>query len=816
MSRDVRATYRVQLHADFDFDDVAALADYLAALGISHVYCSPYLQARSGSTHGYDVVDHSKLSQDLGGRDGYERMVGALAREGLGHIADIVPNHMAVTDRANRWWWDVLKHGPQSRYAGYFDIDWDAPEARLKQQILLPILEDHYGRVLQSGKISLVREGDEIVVAYGDHRLPTALGSVPDDADLATLSRDADALHQVLDSQHYRLASWRVAGAELNYRRFFAINDLAALRTEHPAVFDDTHALVLELVRGGSLHGLRVDHIDGLRYPAEYLGRLRAAVPDTPVWVEKILAAGERLPRDWPVQGTTGYEFLARAQRVLVAADGEKVMTDIYAELVGPHDIEALEYESKLFVMNTELSADVERLTELMLSVCEQHRDLRDFTRPLVRQAIRETIAAFTVYRTYADARTGELSPTDAQRITDAIAAAKKKRPDIDVELFDFLKDVLLLRHPTSEAHAFAMRFQQSTGPIMAKGVEDTFFYRYNRFIALNEVGGDPRAWGISLGEWHAANERAAQESPETLLATSTHDTKRSEDVRARLLVLAEIPDAWSAAVGRWRDVNRRHFRDGLAQTDVEYSLYQTLVGAWPLSAERAQTYVAKATKEAKLRTSWVAPDTAYDRALADFVATILGDTRFTDDLEAFVEGLIEPGRINSLSQTLLKLTCPGVPDIYQGSELWNLSLVDPDNRRPVDYERRRALLEDVQSLSCVEALARSDEGVPKLFLISRALRLRSERPDAFRGSYEALWGDGDHGEHVIAHRRGTDVIAITQRWPVTRGDGWGDTTMSLPPGEWRDVLSGKPHHGVISLDGLLTAFPVSLLVAER
>ncbi|HEV3472204.1 MAG TPA: malto-oligosyltrehalose synthase, partial [Actinomycetota bacterium] len=725
MSPDVRATYRVQLHAGFGFADASAIADYLSALGISHLYCSPYLQARPGSAHGYDIVDHSKLSDDLGGRDGFERMTTALESYGLGHIADVVPNHMAVPDRANRWWWDVLKHGPQSRYASYFDIDWDPPEARIKRHILMPILGDHYGRVLWTGDIGLARESDELVVTYGEHVLPLAPGTVADDADLAALSKDADALHTVLEKQHYRLAYWKVAGAELNYRRFFAINDLAALRTEDPRVFEDTHALLLELVERGRLDGFRIYHIDGLRYPEEYLARLRDASPETlPMWVEKILGADEILPETWPVEGTTGYDFLARVQSVLMPPGGEKVLTDLYTELVGPHDPTNLKHESKLFVMNTELSADIERLTESMLSVCERHRDLRDFTRPVVRQAIRETIAALDVYRTYGDARSGELTAVDAERITGALQRARQRRPDIDGDLFELLEAVLLLRHPGSEAHAFAMRFQQSTGPIMAKGVEDTFLYRYNRFIALNEVGSDPHRWASSLETWHAANERAARLHPRALLTTSTHDTKRSEDVRARLLVLAEVPDIWADAIGRWRALNRRHLRDGLPDPNAEYALYQTLVGAWPLSVERAQTYMAKATKEAKVHTSWVAPDTRYDGALVDFIAAILDDAEFTDDLQRFVAPLIAPGRINSLSQTLLKLTCPGIPDFYQGCELWDLSLVDPDNRRPVDFTIRRALLEEVTKMSCTEVLARSDEGLPKLFLATRALQV--------------------------------------------------------------------------------------------
>jgi (1->4)-alpha-D-glucan 1-alpha-D-glucosylmutase len=476
VSHEFVATYRVQLHKDFTFDDAAAIAGYLSDLGISHLYCSPYLQAQPGSTHGYDVVDHSSLNEELGGEPGHERMVAALRSTGMGHVLDIVPNHMAVTDERNRWWWDVLKHGAESRFAPYFDIDWDAPEARVKQHILVPILGDHYGRVLGSGDLVLERRGDEIVVRYHEHVLPVAPGSVGNE-DLGALSADPDALHRVLDAHHDRLADWKAAGAEPNYRRFFAINELAALRADNPDVFDATHHLIRSLVDSARLDALRVDHIDGLRYPGDYLERLRNAIGSAhPIWVEKILEGDETLPVTWPVDGTTGYEFLVRTQDLFVHPSGEKPLTDLYARIADETDPVELEYRSKLHVMNTELSPDVERLTELMLTVCERHRDYRDFTRPEIRQAIRETIAAFDVYRTYADARNRTINDDDVLRIETAVADAATRRPDVDPELFRFLRDLLLLRHEGAEEYAFAMRFQQTTGPVMANGVEDTFF----------------------------------------------------------------------------------------------------------------------------------------------------------------------------------------------------------------------------------------------------------------------------------------------------------------------------------------------------
>ncbi|MDQ4065077.1 MAG: malto-oligosyltrehalose synthase, partial [Actinomycetota bacterium] len=672
MSRDVTATYRVQLHKDFTFDDAAAIASYLAELGISHVYCSPYLQARSGSTHGYDVVDHSALNEELGGSAGHDRMIAALDAAGIGHVLDIVPNHMAVTDARNRWWWDVLKHGAASRYAAFFDIDWDPPEARVKQHILVPILGDHYGRVLRSGDLVLERRDGEVVARYHEHVLPVAPGTVPEDTDLGAVARDPDALHRVMDAQHYRLAYWKAAGAELNYRRFFAINELAALRSENPEVFEATHRLVLDLVASGRLDGIRVDHVDGLRYPSEYLQRLRAAVgADHPIWVEKILEGDETLPDAWPVDGTTGYEFLIRTQDLFVHPSGEKPLTDLYVEVSGNAVPEDLEYRSKVHVMKTELSPDIERLTELMLAVCEKHRDYRDFTRPEIRHAIRETIAAFDVYRTYADARARTLDVADGQRINGAVERATARRADLDPELFRFLRDLLLLRHTGSEEEAFAMRFQQTTGPVMAKGIEDTFFYRYNRLIALNEVGGSPSRFGGAVDAWHRINAHVARRWPRTLLATSTHDTKRSEDVRARVVLLAEIPELWAAAVDRWMKHNDRYRRDGFPDRDAEYLLYQTLVGAWPIDVDRIRAYMEKATKEAKVHTSWIAPNADYDAALRDFVGAVMNDDWFRAELESFVAPLVEPGRVNSLAWTLLKLTAPGVPDIYQGCDVW-------------------------------------------------------------------------------------------------------------------------------------------------
>ena len=815
MSPEVRATYRVQLHGGFNLDDAAAIVPYLAKLGISHLYCSPYLQARAGSTHGYDVVDQSKVNEELGGDAAHERLCAVLADHGMGHILDVVPNHMTVTDRANAWWWDVLKHGPDSRYASYFDIDWDPPEEKLRRTILIPILGDHYGRVLEAADIRLELEGDECVVRYFEHALPVAPGSLGDSS-VEAANADVELLHEVLERQHYRLAFWRAAGQELNYRRFFSINDLAALRMDNPNVFDDVHRLVLSFVREGKLDGLRVDHVDGLRDPEGYLVQLRSWCSDAYIVVEKILEPGERLRTEWPVEGTTGYDFLNVVGGLYVDPGAEDDFTSLYAEVIGePVDIELLRHDKKMLLMKTELAADIERLTELFATVCEEHRSYRDFTRHEMRTALRETIAWFPVYRTYVSAATGRKTGQDVAYVREAIKLAAEHLPAIEEDLLSFLADVLLLEVEGDAAHELAMRFQQTTGPVMAKGVEDTTFYVYNRFVGLNEVGGDPARFGLSLNDFHGEM-RAAQETfPRAMLASSTHDTKRSEDVRARLALLSEMPAEWRDTVLRWFEVNAPHRRNGWPDPNTEYLLYQSLVGAWPLSTERAQAYIEKAAREAKTHTSWTDPDTGYESALRDFVAKILADERFTSELRTFCEPLVEPGRVNSLAQTLIKLTAPGVPDIYQGSEAWDLSLVDPDNRRPVDHAALGEIVDGLHGPE--ETLVATEAGGPKLYLIKTALALRARYPEALAAdsSYEPLAATGTKSEHVVAFARGGRVITVVPRLVWSLRDGWVDTTLELPAGTWRDQLTGQTFSGVAGIGELTSKMKVALLVRE-
>ena len=881
-SPEPRATYRLQLHGGFTLEDAAGLVDYLADLGISHLYASPVLQAAPGSTHGYDVVDHSRVSAELGGEHAFAALVAAARRRGLGILLDIVPNHMAIVPPHNRWWWDVLENGTLSRYATYFDVDWDPPEARLRDLVLLPVLGDHYGRVLEAGELRVESGPEGFAVRYHEHAWPMSPSSIAvvlagaaegcgsdelafaagaydrldavrqDDltavrrrhrdkevlralvarlrreepavaeaiaAEVARINGDADALDALLERQNYRLSFWRAASRDLGYRRFFDVNSLAGLRVEVDRVFRDTHDLALGWVRSGAVSGLRVDHPDGLHDPAGYLRRLQEASPGTWVVVEKILMPGERLPADWPVDGTTGYDFMARLSALFVDPAGEKPLTTAYEALTGePSDFLEVLRAKKRQVLRDILGSDVNRLTAQLVELCGRHRRQRDHTRHELQEAIREVIASFPVYRTYVapeECPSGE----DVARVEAAVASAIAQRADLDPEVFAFLGSILSGRLPGAAERDFLLRFQQVTGPAMAKGGEDTAFYCYNRLTSLNEVGGDPGRFGLSLDEFHAACAEAQRLWPRGLLATSTHDSKRSEDVRARIHLLAEAPEAWAAAVSRWMERNARHWGAEAPDRNAEYLYYQTLVGAWPIELSRIQAYMEKAAREAKARTSWTAPSPAYEAALRGFVEATLADRGFTADLADFVAPLIAPGRVGSLAQVLVKMTAPGVPDVYQGTEAWDLSLVDPDNRRPVDFAARRRLLAEARDTPSPEALmAASDSGLPKVWVIERALEARRRFPGAFgpEGTYEPLEAEGRRRDHVVAFVRGGRVATIAPRFPLRLGGNWQATTLALPDGEWLNRLTGeRVRGGPVGLTALLQRFPVALLSRE-
>ena len=877
MPRVPGSTYRLQLHKGFTFDDAAATAEYLKQLGITHVYSSPYLQAAPGSMHGYDVVDHRRVNEELGGAAGHERFCRRLGDVGLGQVLDIVPNHMSLAQQ-NRYWWDVLENGTNSRYASFFDIDWNSPEERLRDKVLVPILSDQYGRVLEAGGIKILRHGSTFIVETANQTLPVApqtlsplLSRAADYAKSDMLSflaasyarlpqaefwdrrlilarhRDKGVLDKLLDrlcseeatvcqaidrtvkeynaspddldtflaSQNYRLAYWKTADQQLGYRRFFDVNTLIGLRVEREHVFDETHALIVRWLKSGVLDGVRVDHPDGLRDPLEYFRRLRECAPDAWIVGEKILEPGEWLRTEWPIEGTSGYDFLNLALGTIIDSEGLRKLGRHYEELTGDRQpFPSVAHDKKINVSQEALGSDVNRLANLFVEVCETHREQRDFTRAEIRRAIREVAACFSVYRTYVVPDRNELCDEDRNRIERACTCAKDARQDVDGSLFDFIRDVLELKITGRTEAEFVYRFQQFTSPVMAKGVEDTAFYCSNRLTAMNEVGGDPACTGFSIDEFHGYQQEMQRTFPATMTTLSTHDTKRSDDIRARLAVLTEVPQEFADAVQQWSDIGAA-YRTSEVDPGTEWFLYQTLVGAWPIDAERLKAYMQKAMREAKVRTSWVANNEDYENAVNGYIDTLLADGEFTEALETFVAKILLPGRINSLTQTLLKCTAPGVPDLYQGGELWDLSLVDPDNRRPVDYKLRASLLNELQNLDVSQILARMEEGLPKLWVLHRALKLRAEHQDWFgsEGDYTPLRAHGDKANHVIAYMRGDRVLTIAQRHNLTLGGEWGATSIEVPPGRWINHLSGaEVEGGAVRLQDVLSSFPVALL----
>jgi (1->4)-alpha-D-glucan 1-alpha-D-glucosylmutase len=938
-----RATYRLQLNAGFTFGDATAIVPYLAALGISHVYCSPYFRARAGSQHGYDVVDHNAFNPEIGERAEFERFVAALRAHGMGHIVDIVPNHVGILGADNEWWMDLLENGEASPYAAFFDIDWAPSNPDRAHKVLVPVLADQYGTVLERGELELRFEpaSGSFAVFYQSHRLPLdprtyprildrvatlvfnselenirrALAALPgrsaatpeqvaersrekelhkrrlavlassNDAVAAALAAAVrsftgtpgepasfDALHELLELQAFHLTYWRVAAEDINYRRFFDVNDLAALRVDNEAVFEVTHRLVLQLIAEGKIDGLRVDHVDGLYDPAGYVRRLQrriAAVTGKP-WaralylvVEKITASFEHLPSDWAVHGETGYHFLNVVNRMLVDAATRTRMDRAYRALTG----ESLEwrdvaYECQQLVLRRSLASELNVATNQLARIARSDRNTRDFTFNNLRQTLAEVIACFPVYRTYV---ADSVADSDRRYIEWAIATARRRRAATEASVFDFVRAALLLELPAATdtelraIRAFVMKFQQITAPITAKGIEDTALYRYNRLISLNEVGGEPGNYGSGVRAFHADAEYRVRHWPHEMLATSTHDTKRSEDVRARLDVLSEMTTPWREAVRRWMRMNRTRKReiDGLQapSSNDEYHFYQTLLGSWPLGAtdaaangvyrERIEAYMIKAVREAKQRTSWTETDPAYEEALLQFVRHVLeprDSNLFLADFLEFQRRVARFGLLNSLSQTLCKLTAPGVPDIYQGNELWDFSLVDPDNRRPIDYQQRHRLLAELERHRAgpplEELTAHLEDGRGKLFLTWKVLQLRREQPWLFsHGDYRGLRVHGARAHHVcsfarrcarqsllvIAPRLFRRLLDDPARLPLG-GAVWENTLIELPRDErnrrsFHNVLDGTELQPVRQGDtsGILVAqalaqFPVALL----
>ena len=792
------ATYRVQLRREFDFADATAIVPYLAGLGVSHLYCSPYLQAARGSAHGYDVVDPTRISDELGGDAGLAALDAALALHRMGQLLDIVPNHMCISDPGNRWWWDVLEHGRASRFAPYFDIDWDAPG--LDGRLLLPVLGDTLESVVARGELQVAGGADGFVLRYFDSVWPLAEGS-------AAAAGPADA--SLLGRQWYTLEHWRTGLPRVNYRRFFDVASLAALHAEIPSVHDATHRRVLQLVEAGTVEGLRVDHVDGLHDPTAYTERLRDEAPRAWRVLEKILAADEQLPA-WPVDGTTGYEFAARVAALMTDASARDAMTRIHQELTGDRrGFREHARSARLEVLDALLASDLDRLTRAAAAA-----GIAD-----ARTELAELLAGMPVYRLYPR----QWAPlTDAEhRHLDAAALSATESGRCRPQTLIAIIRVLTGRgDPSPAAIELRVRFQQVSAAATAKGIEDTAFYRYVRLVALNEVGADPDRFGLDAGAFHEACVRESTSTRRGLLATATHDTKRGEDARIRVAMLSEMPDAWRDAVLRWRRFAGRH-RGALAPSPVaEYLFYQTMVAAHPIDAGRMTAYMQKAVREAKQETSWLDPDAAYEAELDAFVRGMLADAEFVADVDGLVAAMTPAWQVASLSQTLLKLTCPGVPDIYQGCELWDLSLVDPDNRRPVDHGLRRRLLAELDGMTPEQVMARSVEGLPKLHLIRCALGVRDRHAAAFApyATHHPIAARGSHAAHAVAFSRQApdappEVVVVALRLARSLGGDWGDTELDLPPGAWRSCLTGDSvDSGDAALSRLLARFPVALL----
>jgi (1->4)-alpha-D-glucan 1-alpha-D-glucosylmutase len=906
----IRATYRLQFHRQFTFRDATALVPYLAALGISHIYASPIMEARPGSSHGYDIVNHNRLNPEIGTEADFRALVDALHAHDMGLILDVVPNHMGVGSD-NVWWLDVLEWGQDSPYAAYFDINWDAVRADLKGRVLLPVLGDHYGVILEKGEIALrfdIKEGS-FSAWYYEHRFPisprcyaiiletggetlaglahefaaidecrtgnareraaelkqwlaeragepafskaidTALNRYTGEPDNpASFAR----LHDLLEIQAYRIAYWRVAAEEINYRRFFNINELAGLRMELPALFEETHRLVFSLIASGDVQGLRIDHIDGLFDPRIYCERLQQhSTAPLYVLVEKILARYEILP-PWPIAGSTGYDFINQVLAIFVDPAGEVPMTRLYRRFTrNAENFDDVLYASKKRITRVNLASEMNVLAHEFHSLSMRSWRTRDFTLNGMLSALEEVMAAFPVYRTYVTPEGA--SADDSRYIEWALAQAKKRWRAQDLSIFDFLHEVLTsrltdpqLQVEADQALRAAMHFQQVSGPVMAKAAEDTAFYRYFRLLALNEVGGDPRRFGMSVAAFHRLTQDRARSWPRAMVTSATHDTKRGEDARMRLALLSEMPREWGRRVAQWLRLNRSRRSEVddeiVPDRNVEYLFYQTLLGAWPPGldpgdvegmrglAERIEAYMIKAVREGKQQSSWSNPNTAYEAALQRFVQTVLDASRanpFLSEFCAFVEAAARPGAIASLSQLVLKLTVPGVPDIYQGGELWDFSLVDPDNRRPVNWDMRWDLLNEIAVASPADLAENWQDGREKLFIARHLLELRRRHPALFaEGDYQPLEIEGEASGHLCAFGRNrgdeTVVVAVPRLVHQLYRSGqpalWGTTEIIFPPREgWHDVFTGRRVEGQdrVLASELLAEFPVAVLIGD-
>jgi (1->4)-alpha-D-glucan 1-alpha-D-glucosylmutase len=808
-----RATYRLQFNENFRLPHALALVPYLHSLGVSHIYASPLFKATPHSSHGYDVCDFNQLNAEIGTETELEELVKALHEKQMGLVLDIVPNHMGVTAPENGWWWDVLKIGRASPFANHFDIDWNSSNQRLNGKILLPVLGGEYHDILQKGDLKIEAQQGDFILRYFENRFPLKPDSIKTNFSIEQLNSNLAALDQIIQRQHYLLEFHARGDEQLNYRRFFSISSLAGVRVEEQEVFNNAHSLVRQWLDKGWLDGLRVDHPDGLRDPGKYLKWLRDLAPQAWIVVEKIVEPEEQLPKSWAVAGTTGYDFLNQLNGLFVDSASEKVFTDFYAEFTG----ETVEYPrlvraKKRNVLNTLLAAELNRLTGLLVVIAARRKLAKTFSRTNLQEALAEIIVYLPVYRSYIS-EDGPASAEDGAVLKLTVHNAGEHRTDLSPLIFSFIEELLLEPTQTKNIKDFVARFQQLTGPVMAKGVEDTVFYCYNRFISLNEVGGEPKSFGVTLEKFHQFLRRQQIDWPNSQLTSSTHDTKRAEDVRARLNLISEIPEQWMESVRRWSAMNACHRQNEFPDRNAEYFFYQTLAGAWPLSIDRAQAYMEKAVHESKQHTTWTHRNEAYEKALQNFISETLHDPQFTTDLERFTGVLADAAAVNSLGQTLIRLTGPGVPDIYQGCEIWDLSLVDPDNRRPVDFELRQRLLASAKSLSAEAVWKQRAGGLPKLWLIQKTLQLRAQLTDFFSFNYKPLMAVGGRAEHVVAFARGEKVITIVTRFLLKLKNDWQDTKLELPSGNWRNEFTGENFAGEITMAKLFVQFPVALLV---
>lgn len=835
----------MQLNEKLRFQEAEKLVTYFQDLGISDLYLSPFFASARNSTHGYDICDHSSLNPVLGGSEGFIRLARKLKDCEIGLIVDFVPNHMSTDPECNAWWRDVLTQGESSFFSHYFDIDWNPLKTELRHKVLLPILGTTYGEALESGELKVDLSGASPCLRYFDINLPLMMSH-------QEVPKNIYELHHLLEQQQYRLSYWRTALHEINYRRFFDVNSLIGIRVEDPEVFIATHQLLLSFVKQGLVTGIRLDHIDGLFDPGGYLDRLNENTDSTGCYViaEKILSSGESLTQSWKVEGTTGYDYLNVLNGIFIDSRNAQKIKRNYEKFADVRELFSdVVYQSKKLIIQSSLSSEMNVLASELNRISEMNWRYRDFTLDSLQEAVTEIVACFPVYRTYVSSE--GWTEFDENQVGIAIARALRRNPAAEPSIYAFIREMLLPERNTDisveEYHRrirFAMKFQQYTGPVQAKGVEDTAFYRYAPLLSLNEVGGDPLRFGRTVDEFHLENQERLSKWPLSMLATSTHDTKRGEDARARINVLSEIPDEFRIRVNQWARINagKRSIVDGEAAPDRrdEYCFYQALTGAWPVDSsfvpdlnfvERIQGYMSKMTREAKRHTSWINPNQAYDNAISEFVRKTLLDKRFLKTFWPFIEKVARWGVSNSLAQVVLKTASPGVPDFYQGTELWDFSLVDPDNRRAVDYDLRQKFLQEIMPLverpdstKVIDLLQNWQDGRIKLYLTACCLHIRRKWPDVFlEGEYLPVAVHGDAREHVVAFVRQVQerrVLAVATRLAATRNVEWGETLIdwSWPGSVLSNVLTGEriQADSSVSVESMLRILPVGLWVEER